>query len=277
MTGQDTATARFVPTHTGWKRRRLMAISILCAIVGVLGLGYVLEHWTDPAVQANMLDTVAWIAFCIGLIDIGFAGVHYLAADGSIVITRTQPDGQVVQSQPDSTPRRRLPAPAVTMPLPPRIITKTVVEEVPVFEERVIYRTKPPELEQTDVYRLYDPSKRLLYVGISNQVDDRLKQHADTKPWWGDVERADVRRYPFRYQALAVEHGAIMFERPKHNIRRGGLRDHGSDVGWPEPRRIEVDLPAPRQRISPERTTSAPLPAQRDTGAEAGPLPREPT
>jgi len=40
---------------------------------------------------------------------------------------------------------------------------------------------------KTFLYRCYDRSGALLYVGITDALGRRMAQHASDKPWWGDV------------------------------------------------------------------------------------------
>lgn len=71
----------------------------------------------------------------------------------------------------------------------------------------------------TDLYRFYDISNRLLYVGISLSAAHRASQHRGDKPWWDDVARMEVQHLDCpRRDAEAMEKRAIIAERPKHNI-----------------------------------------------------------
>ena len=78
--------------------------------------------------------------------------------------------------------------------------------------------------EPTALYRTYDTSSDLLYVGISNNFGTRWKQHAKTQPWWPEVQRLTVEWYPNREDAEAAEVAAIGAEQPKYNIRHAGVR-----------------------------------------------------
>ncbi len=76
-----------------------------------------------------------------------------------------------------------------------------------------------PASPETAVYRIYDVSDQLLYVGITNDTTARWYNHATYKPWWKtDAHRYDVRWYPTRSVALDEERKAIQTERPKHNV-----------------------------------------------------------
>lgn len=73
-------------------------------------------------------------------------------------------------------------------------------------------------MTQTALYRHFDASGRLLYVGISLSAVQRLAQHASSD-WSADIRRVDVEVYPTRDAALAAEAVAIRDERPEHNRR----------------------------------------------------------
>lgn len=71
--------------------------------------------------------------------------------------------------------------------------------------------------EPTAIYRLYDADNRLLYVGISRDVEKRWATHKKTKPWWKEVARKDVVWLKSRTAAFHAEHLAIVEEHPLHN------------------------------------------------------------
>ncbi|NUV65673.1 GIY-YIG nuclease family protein [Streptomyces sp. CAI-121] len=58
---------------------------------------------------------------------------------------------------------------------------------------------------RTALYRLYDATDRLLYVGISNNPRLRWASHAADKAWWVDVVVREVEWFPERAQAEAEE------------------------------------------------------------------------
>lgn len=70
------------------------------------------------------------------------------------------------------------------------------------------------------LYRHYDPTGRLLYVGITNDYRRRCAQHADDKPWWQLVDpgRSTCQTWPNRAAAELAEVEAIRSERPVFNI-----------------------------------------------------------
>lgn len=84
--------------------------------------------------------------------------------------------------------------------------------------------------EPTSLYRFYDAAGTLLYVGISNNPARRWKQHADTKPWWSDVDRKTVEWLASRAEAEAAEAEAIKAEKPLHNWRHATRVPFGVDL-----------------------------------------------
>lgn len=74
-------------------------------------------------------------------------------------------------------------------------------------------------METTSLYRFYDASNVLLYIGITNSVPRRLDQHEDEKPWFLTVARVEVEHHPDRQAALDAEKNAIKAERPKYNVQ----------------------------------------------------------
>lgn len=70
----------------------------------------------------------------------------------------------------------------------------------------------------TDLYRYYDVTGRLLYVGVSKSVMVRAAQHARTSSWWSDWVTMRRETFPTRDAALAAETRAIVEEEPAHNV-----------------------------------------------------------
>jgi hypothetical protein len=69
------------------------------------------------------------------------------------------------------------------------------------------------------LYRHYDASGTLLYVGISLSALTRLEQHKASS-WFGNIARVDIQKFETRQEALEAERIAITSERPVHNIQR---------------------------------------------------------
>ncbi|MGH3489481.1 MAG: GIY-YIG nuclease family protein [Actinopolymorphaceae bacterium] len=67
------------------------------------------------------------------------------------------------------------------------------------------------------VYRAYDDSGVLLYVGVTGKPDARRDQHARTAPWYRLADRFTEAVYPSRSDAAVAELDAIRDERPIYN------------------------------------------------------------
>lgn len=84
-------------------------------------------------------------------------------------------------------------------------------------------RVPPP----THLYRLSDWSCGLLYIGTTQNVGARLRDHFKKQPWAADI--ADVSLHHFqgadRDYALAYERELIVAERPRFNRAPGYVPD----------------------------------------------------
>lgn len=67
------------------------------------------------------------------------------------------------------------------------------------------------------LYRFYDRSDVLLYVGITVDPGARFKKHGGDKEWWTEVDRINIEHYATRREALDAEKKAIKEEQPLHN------------------------------------------------------------
>ena len=79
-------------------------------------------------------------------------------------------------------------------------------------------------MARTALYRHFDADGRLLYVGISDCLSARDKQHVATAHWHDQVARTETQWCLSRPHAAALEGIAINFESPAFNIagtRRG--------------------------------------------------------
>lgn len=74
-------------------------------------------------------------------------------------------------------------------------------------------------MTRTALYRHYDAEGQLLYVGISDCLSERDKQHAATSHWHARVSKTTTIWYDTRLDALAAEREAIRHEKPMHNIQ----------------------------------------------------------
>jgi hypothetical protein len=87
---------------------------------------------------------------------------------------------------------------------------------------------------QTALYRLFDGTGRLLYVGIGFDPKLRWRKHAKEQAWWPLVADRQVTWYPTRDEAERAEEQAIAVEGPLFNVikhrQRHRLRGDGSSL-----------------------------------------------
>lgn len=91
----------------------------------------------------------------------------------------------------------------------------------------------------TSLYKHYAKGRKLLYVGISLSVLQRLLQHRQDSPWFDEIQTIVIKKYPTRKAAKAAEAALIKRHSPPHNtqhhpnwLRRHILRTFGSYEGW---------------------------------------------
>lgn len=70
----------------------------------------------------------------------------------------------------------------------------------------------------TDLYRYFDKSGNLLYVGISINTVSRMASHRSASSWYDQAVKITIKKYKNRKNALNAERKAIMKEKPKYNI-----------------------------------------------------------
>lgn len=88
----------------------------------------------------------------------------------------------------------------------------------------------------TALYRVFDETDTLLYIGISNSVLRRLAQHMQGKGWSKRVKRVEVEHYEERTLAAKAEEAAILAESPLFNIALNVKK--ARDVEVPPPIRL---------------------------------------
>jgi excinuclease UvrABC nuclease subunit len=69
------------------------------------------------------------------------------------------------------------------------------------------------------LYRHFDKNDRLLYVGISLSVFQRLAQHRSRAHWFEQICRVEMEQFATREEAKAAERVAIKREKPLFNIQ----------------------------------------------------------
>lgn len=70
----------------------------------------------------------------------------------------------------------------------------------------------------TYLYRLWDETDRLLYVGMSKSAIHRLHEHLTEQPWAEQVAKQTIDRYATREEAARAEADAIRSEAPLYNV-----------------------------------------------------------
>ena len=101
--------------------------------------------------------------------------------------------------------------------------------------------------DRTALYRLYDAADRLLYVGITHDLEQRWVGHrySPTSTWWPEVHRKAIEWHPTRQAADVAETAAIASEKPLHNKAK---RPGGYVV---RPSRLSSDLEASNPHLNP--------------------------
>lgn len=88
-------------------------------------------------------------------------------------------------------------------------------------------------MAETALYRFFDVSGALLYVGITGQPGERFSLHLRKAQWWGEVATMRMEWLPSRAKAFRAEAMAIAAEKPVYNLShnpeviRGIRRDAG--------------------------------------------------
>lgn len=82
------------------------------------------------------------------------------------------------------------------------------------------------------LYRIWDDNEVLLYIGMTGDIDQRLRHHKKHSNWWCDPMWVEIETYPNRWTVVEAEWRAIGSEIPianrlqptkrVKNHRRGG-------------------------------------------------------
>ena len=88
-----------------------------------------------------------------------------------------------------------------------------------------------PDPGRTGLYRLFDASGTLIYIGIATKPEERIKAHRWEKPkrWRHDIATHSVEWFDTRIEAGIAEKAAIRAELPVHNRRHHPAYD---DAPW---------------------------------------------
>lgn len=86
------------------------------------------------------------------------------------------------------------------------------------------------------LYRLYDDTGRLIYIGSTSQMPDRMSGHRHLVWWLPLVAKMRVELHPTIAAARQAEREAIIAEKPAYNIKHTG-----TSWSWSYPER-QADL-----------------------------------
>ena len=88
-------------------------------------------------------------------------------------------------------------------------------------------------MKPTYVYKAFDRQDRLLYVGVTSDLDARFAAHRSTSQWWPYMSRHSlIGPFENRADALAAERDLIKSERPLYNVQ--GLSLVATELPVPE-------------------------------------------
>ena len=96
------------------------------------------------------------------------------------------------------------------------------------------------DARETALYRWWDDTDLLLYVGIADHLGERTKGHVKGSSWMEFAARSAVERHPSRIVALRAEEAAIKAEKPLFNYQHNNT---------PEARRRLVEYLIERDRL----------------------------
>lgn len=82
----------------------------------------------------------------------------------------------------------------------------------------------------TALYRVYGEDGRLLYVGITADWRERMKQHARTALWFPSATHLMIQTFPSRALAEVAEREAIKAEWPLWNRAGSPGQAHADDL-----------------------------------------------
>jgi predicted GIY-YIG superfamily endonuclease len=74
------------------------------------------------------------------------------------------------------------------------------------------------------VYRLYDASDVLLYVGATSEPGRRFRVHKAITPWWNEVAHHTLEWHDSMQEALTAETVVIGAETPLYNMYKAPWR-----------------------------------------------------
>jgi predicted GIY-YIG superfamily endonuclease len=106
------------------------------------------------------------------------------------------------------------------------------------------------------LYRFFDHTGTLLYIGITWDIAVRFPQHTTRKPWWSTVANITIETHPNRPAVLEAERHAIQAEKPLYNVTHAAGVIAGAAVGLPtrntypdDPRWTDLATAVPELRL----------------------------
>lgn len=75
------------------------------------------------------------------------------------------------------------------------------------------------------LYRFFDRTDALLYVGITLDFPTRMSSHRKEKPWWTLVDHITIEHFDNRLDAIAAERTAIKAENPLYNVEHNEMAE----------------------------------------------------
>lgn len=133
-----------------------------------------------------------------------------------------------------------------------------------------------PNDVKASIYRYYDDTGVLIYVGFTTKGSLRNRQHAADKEWWPFVKRQKVKHFHDEQEALACERELIAHCRPpfnrQHNpdhaaLRAAYLQCVGADIPdvdacdqYYEMRKVGLPLRVVPDRVDPSKIALVTLP-----------------
>lgn len=97
------------------------------------------------------------------------------------------------------------------------------------------------------VYRMYDADDRLLWVGMSTNLIQRIVSHRATQQWWPRVAKVTVDHFAGRKAAAAAERAAIAAEAPEFNKAPGTCVSFDTLAERDAARKVRADRRAKEQ------------------------------
>lgn len=103
-------------------------------------------------------------------------------------------------------------------------------------------------MTKTYLYRLYNSSDELLYVGITKDLFSRLSAHRDSKSWWSEVDYYSVKEFRTREEAEALEASLIATAEPEYN-QIPGIKPKDSELPSEPRTRPKRNIPLPPEEV----------------------------